>query len=170
MLPRNRSIIAAWSLIGLSGCQPLVINIQDCAQEALKVLTGDCCCAGCGDSVRVPVDQSVSPPVARMKVGMTGFLYIETVANDVPKGCLPRFLGSSNPGVEWVTTNPAVLALTQRSTTTSIFVNALAPGEATVYAQVQGVGRVEFAYCPEELGGFQRLDSCVQVRAIVVTP
>lgn len=182
---RMRVSAAAVSLSVLGACTnagaivgPGADFFKPCTNQALKVLTSDCggylgCPPG---NTRIPVDVSALPAVAHMKVGMTGELNVSAVGNDSPKGCWPTFPGpSGTERAAWSTSDPAILSFTQRldrfgqpTFPLTIFVNALAPGVATVYAQFRD-SRVDFAHCSNE-ASMNSLDSCVPVGQIVVTP
>jgi hypothetical protein len=170
------SYMAAGVFVVLFGACGIAVPItapvlETCTRWALKVETGPCDFQNCGGSVRIPVDLGTSPPVARLGVGRVGFLMVGGAAADGPKGCLSGGISQGDRGlVQWVSTDTAVLAVTPRpGFGDHAFVNALATGEAVVYAQVPGVGRVDFAHCPGP-DTLHRLDSCVSVSKITVTP
>lgn len=164
----------ACDLGGIGGYDLRPTEFKPCTQQALKVTTLDCPWTECGGSAKIPLDLTASPVVARLDVGARGFLRLGVEeASDDPKGCLPEFPAFSTAGlIEWETSSPAVVSPTSRGPNllNDVFVDALRPGEAVVYAQVRGVGRVDFAACPNTSTGWSPMGSCVPVAKIIVAP
>ena len=176
---RAASVMASLSLQAC-GFAPYSLAAPDftpCTRYALKIQTTECGgFLGCPEGkTKIPIDLGQSPAVAHMTVGMTGQLSVGAVGNDSPKGCWPTVPGSSGSGTaEWSSTDSSVVKFTPRLDQfgrpfpTVIFVNAMTPGTAVVYAQYLGE-RADFASC-SDVNTLNNLDSCVPVGRIVVSP